>query len=59
MEVSEFDETVQAFNAKKVLHLQKIKRPSANLKNVVLSFLTIFHDELDNLINEDFQYDEE
>ena len=44
---------ITRFNAKFILKLLKLKSPSQKLKNLILVFLTIFHDELNELINED------
>ncbi len=51
-DTDDFDAAIKAFNAKAILLLHKIKRPSSNMKNIVLAFLTVFHEELDNLIDE-------
>jgi len=44
---------VTRFNPKFFLKLLKLSSPSQKLKNLILVFLTIFHDELNDLIDED------
>ena len=44
---------VTRFNPKFFLKLLKLSSPTQKLKNLILVFLTIFHDELNDLIDED------
>lgn len=43
---------ITRFNAKFFLKLLKLRNPSQKLKNLILVFLTIFHDQLNDLIDE-------
>jgi len=52
MDSEQLDQAIRGLNAKAIMQLQKIKSPSSNLKNIVLAFLTVFHEELDGLIDE-------
>ena len=60
-ESEQLDAAIKSFTAKTILLLHKVKKPSFNMKNIILAFLTVFHEELDNLIEESIveeaQYD--
>ena len=55
----QLEEAIKSFNPKAMLAVQKIKRPSSNLKNILLVFLTVFNEELDALVDESMAVDAE
>ena len=48
--ITELSQLIQTFDTKFILQLQNLRDPSSDLKNIILVFLTLFHDELDELI---------
>ena len=44
--------SISKFDPKFFVTLQKLKNPSPLLRNLILVFLTIFHEELDSLVDE-------
>ena len=47
-----FNDVIKEFDTTFFIQLIKIKNPSKNLRNIILIFLTIFHKELDELVQE-------
>lgn len=44
------NQIIEKFDTKFFLLLQKLKSPSQKLRNLILVFLTIYHEELDDLV---------
>lgn len=44
-------DSCKKFTSNFFLKLRKMKNPSTRLRNLILVFLTIFHDELDELVD--------
>lgn len=48
--LEQLNQIIEKFDSKFFELLQKLKSPSQKLRNLILVFLTIYHEELDELV---------
>lgn len=48
--LEQLNQIIEKFDSKFFLLLQRLKNPSQKLRNLILVFLTIYHEELDELV---------